>query len=249
MGNTICCEALRQASISNLDLVDNYIATQGAVAGDAFGSSIPKFDWSSFPLGGATGAPDLFDDHHSGGVNFLSSFPDGRAKPYFANIQDAITRGGDGFFNLHNYLDNALRGWLLNQWTKPDDYDVEALRDNPTSDDIGARWAFKAGDFVRIPRVLAGEPTYVSPEVLDPVVDRYEIFSRIEEAERFPMGAWFVPGAKNWDLQISVDNRLPNIGLGGEAEDHSGQFNRPYVRIQDYWIGIANVMMYGRLWN
>jgi hypothetical protein len=230
MGNITASEALRlEASEPNPQtLVGTYIASQAAVAAEAYDSSVPEnlFDGKDAMWGPRRGSLDIYDD-----------FPATRLA-YFQNIGVAADR----IFNFFNPLDYATgMPWRMNQRMKPDQgYDWE----DP--------WGANNAGFYRL-NWLGGPSTLLD---LNIARDRYEAFAFAAEPRSYALGDTFVdenawgqggafaktnrikPGTdySQVDLQRLNPDRLDDpINFTKREWDHSAQFNGTYMIRRHYW--------------
>jgi hypothetical protein len=224
MGNCVASEALRiQSESSTQPIVDLYIATQAATVAHAYDPSVPRITDTEIRslIGAGAGLenPEIPNVYAGFGIR-------NGTNPYFRSIGSGAGR----IVNFFNRQDDALDKWLINQFTKPDIPDVQG--DDSILGAVSGLYGFDAavGQFYR--KIL--KPGPIEETVwLNEVSDRYEVFSHIAETRSRALGAQptsLGPVATNINLELS------SLGAFGSGEfDHSGQFNRPFVRSQHYW--------------
>jgi hypothetical protein len=172
MGNVVAGEAMRLATNQ---VVNTYVALQGAVPSHTYDPNTPERPLTSFHL-----------DWDSGTPNCYASYWTNDTPCYFHD-----TAGAGTYVNFYNTNDWALRLlWTLDQDSKPDD----ALTGYP-----GYHYSTSSGFYK-----ITGASTN-NLHILNFPTDTYEIFSFCDEARCQAIGRQRDVGGKFEDNQVGLD--------------------------------------------
>jgi alpha-tubulin suppressor-like RCC1 family protein len=208
MGNVVASEALRRSNSGQM--VHTFIASQAAISAHCYDVRAPAMQYGS-GLGPTT--PNVYG-YYSASV--ATSQPHEWAtegNPSYLHSNYLAGKAGR-YFNYYNEDDWALTWprWQLDQQTKPDaDYGYEhaglgASRGFWRDRGFGATW-------------------------LTFPTDRHEIFAWAAESRSYALGAQWVAGA----VDRNVDLKGPPFGYGQPHKFHSGQFRGTNMERRHYW--------------
>ena len=255
MGNVVAAEALRKAPSP---IVENYIASQGALAADVYRLN-PDMTWRWPRILQETVPAKMFQKlppltpRAVTTPNVYAFYPkDGRSdavrlqqdpkvgEPYMRGA-----RGAKNWFNYFNDNDWALGLWIFNQSLKPNGPDsafLKALLGRTLALEYQTVWDQKFhvsyayerffdnrwGFYAKDARNDTNSRGLYTPE------DTYEIFSYCAQARCNPMGRQSNLGAQFVD-EDGVDRQCDWHEYGSDHPGHSAQFRHTIATMFRFW--------------
>lgn len=216
MGNTVASEALRQQAVAEptTKLVNSYVASQAAVAGEAYSATAPLTLLS--PV-----MPQTYDLYLYGANTSATT-----ASPYFGNINLAA----NSLYNFYNSSPDYATGfaWAWQQRLKSESgsYRYDGY-------DAFLRTVDPGGDFIRL------SDNYHLNLALQ--ADRYEAFAYAVEGQSAALGTQAVGGVfattPSSEVDLSKLNPLQTSPENFTAAqwDHSAEFNGTLMVRGVYW--------------
>jgi hypothetical protein len=194
MGNVVAAEALRGASSQ---LVNTYVASQGAIAAHCYDGSKPTISWASYVVPSSATTPNVYKYH---ALNPAVQFPT-TGQPYMSGYGVGAGR----WVNYYNQSDYALDGWATDNGLKPDNnYDYRNIS--------GYGWGFIYNT------TLNSHGMYL-PQ------DRHEIFSFGAEAQSNALGRQNGVGGQFNNEEVSWNTYGP-LHPGHSAQFRSTNMQR-----------------------
>lgn len=206
MGNIVASEALRRSQSG--PVVHTYVASQAAISAHCFDATTPSALFHPT-------TPDVYAFYWQTGVTSKPHQWESEQRP---NYMHPLYMSGkaERYVNYYNDTDIALKGWQVDQQTKPDS-SYQYVRNG----------SLPATGFSR---TIGSNVTWLTFPA-----DRYEIFAWAAESRSFALGAQFVQGVVSQSEGRNVNLTDPPLNFRHSRKFHSGQFRDSNAERRDYW--------------